>query len=61
MSWCLAFLLSMWLLPCLLMLALLDPAGSGKTMLMDMFYNTVKVVKKRRVHFNGFMLDVHKR
>ena len=30
-------------------------------MLMDMFYNTVETdkVKKKRVHFNSFMLDVH--
>lgn len=32
--------------------------GSGKTFLMDMFYDKVSV-KKRRCHFNEFMLDVH--
>lgn len=36
--------------------------GSGKTMLMDMFYTTVpKHLTKRRIHFHAFMQDVHKR
>ncbi|KAK6488608.1 AFG1 like ATPase a isoform X2 [Huso huso] len=35
--------------------------GTGKTMVMDMFYSHVEVEKKKRVHFHGFMLDVHKR
>ncbi|KAI4801646.1 hypothetical protein KUCAC02_019526, partial [Chaenocephalus aceratus] len=35
--------------------------GTGKTMLMDMFYSSVKNTRKKRVHFNGFMLDIHKR
>ena len=35
--------------------------GGGKTMLMDLFHDTAGPVKKRRVHFNSFMLDVHKR
>ncbi|XP_051578182.1 AFG1-like ATPase isoform X1 [Myxocyprinus asiaticus] len=35
--------------------------GTGKTMVMDMFYNHVETEKKKRVHFHGFMLDVHKR
>ena len=35
--------------------------GGGKTMLMDLFHDTVSSEKKRRVHFNSFMLDVHKR
>ncbi|XP_065057788.1 AFG1-like ATPase [Rhopilema esculentum] len=35
--------------------------GTGKTMLMDLFYKTAKIDKKKRVHFNSFMLDVHKR
>lgn len=30
-------------------------------MVMDMFYEYVEVKSKRRVHFHGFMLDVHKR
>ncbi|XP_069577776.1 lactation elevated protein 1 homolog B [Brachyistius frenatus] len=35
--------------------------GTGKTMLMDLFYSHVKNTRKKRVHFNGFMLDIHKR
>ncbi|XP_010793586.1 lactation elevated protein 1 homolog B [Notothenia coriiceps] len=35
--------------------------GTGKTMLMDMFYSSVENTRKKRVHFNGFMLDIHKR
>ncbi|XP_070782439.1 lactation elevated protein 1 homolog B [Enoplosus armatus] len=35
--------------------------GTGKTMLMDMFYSRVENARKKRVHFNGFMLDIHKR
>ncbi|XP_072313682.1 AFG1 like ATPase a [Eucyclogobius newberryi] len=35
--------------------------GTGKTMVMDLFYSYVEMEKKKRVHFHGFMLDVHKR
>ncbi|XP_029966383.1 lactation elevated protein 1 homolog B isoform X2 [Salarias fasciatus] len=35
--------------------------GTGKTMLMDLFYSRVENSRKQRVHFNGFMLDIHKR
>ena len=37
--------------------------GSGKTMLMDMFYDTLphNITSKTRVHFHSFMQDVHKR
>ncbi|XP_016391445.1 lactation elevated protein 1 homolog B-like [Sinocyclocheilus rhinocerous] len=35
--------------------------GTGKTMLMDLFYSFVKSRRKNRVHFNAFMLDVHRR
>ncbi|XP_037304736.2 lactation elevated protein 1 homolog B isoform X1 [Pungitius pungitius] len=35
--------------------------GTGKTMLMDMFYSHVESTRKKRVHFNGFMLEIHKR
>jgi len=35
--------------------------GTGKSMLMDMFYNTSTVKTKRRVHFNRFMLDYRQR
>ena len=37
------------------------PVGRGKTMLMDMLYESVTGVAKRRVHFHEFMLDVHRR
>ncbi|XP_053152261.1 AFG1-like ATPase isoform X4 [Hemicordylus capensis] len=35
--------------------------GTGKTMVMDIFYSHIEVERKKRVHFHGFMLDVHKR
>ncbi|MDQ2632350.1 MAG: cell division protein ZapE [Pseudomonadota bacterium] len=35
--------------------------GRGKTMLMDLFFDTVPVRRKRRVHFNDFMADAHDR
>lgn len=35
--------------------------GRGKTMLMDMFYELVPAKRKRRMHFNDFMADVHNR
>lgn len=44
-------------------LYLYGDVGTGKTMLMDLFYNTLPdgVKRKRRVHFHSFMIDVHKR
>lgn len=35
--------------------------GTGKTMLMDLFFECVSVERKKRVHFNAFMLDIHGR
>ncbi|KAI1409168.1 AFG1-like ATPase-domain-containing protein [Hypoxylon sp. FL1857] len=44
-------------------LYLYGDVGSGKTMLMDLFYDTLPstVRSKMRIHFHNFMQDVHKR
>lgn len=35
--------------------------GTGKTMIMDLFYHCSRSEHKKRVHFHAFMLDVHAR
>ncbi len=34
--------------------------GRGKSFLMDSFYQSLPLVRKRRVHFHDFMRDVHR-
>jgi predicted ATPase len=34
--------------------------GSGKTHLMNVFYDSLPFQMKRRIHFNNFMINVHK-
>ncbi|MBV8977633.1 MAG: AFG1 family ATPase [Alphaproteobacteria bacterium] len=35
--------------------------GRGKTMLLDLFFDAVRITRKRRIHFNAFMVESHAR
>ncbi len=35
--------------------------GCGKTTLMDLFFHSLELPRKRRIHFHAFMRDIHER